>query len=124
MLVLHLINNINIIENLEKHALIKFITDTIGAPIRALPKSSTVDITISYLFNGWYDNAVVNFIRAYDLMKQYCKMQLVQVRPDQKSYLGATIAPGSNIDFQPLKVEASSINLFRLDDVMQFVQKM
>lgn len=37
---------------LEKEALLQFISDKVGAPIKSIPKASKIDITIKYFFNG------------------------------------------------------------------------
>lgn len=37
---------------LEKEALLQFISDKVGSPIKSIPKASKIDITIKYFFNG------------------------------------------------------------------------
>lgn len=103
-------------------SLLQFITDKIGAPIKSIPKASNIDITIKYYFNGFYSNGLVNFIRAYDLMKQHCKMELINTKEYRKSSMAALITQRFNQDVDPLYIESSSINTFNLEEVMRFVQ--
>lgn len=103
--------------------ILEFIRNKIDEPIKTILKSSSIDITIQYLFNGRYNNGLVNFVRAYDLMKHHCKMQLIHSEKFPKpSTMVAVVSPGLNINFEPLFIKSNFLNTFCLEEVMRFVQ--